>query len=144
MRLPDGVDQRAVMQAMLDAGIATRRGVMCTHREPAYAAEPWVMGPGGLAEGERAQDGAIILPLHHELTEAEQDYVVATLAQALRVPAVAGDGRARRWPAVETAPLGPAGHETRLRGLAFIQTDPLNCNQILAPPLTHEGGFRGA
>jgi perosamine synthetase len=90
VRLPDGVDQRAVMQVMLDAGIATRRGVMCTHREPAYAAEPWVMGPGGLAEGERAQDGAIILPLHHELTEAEQDYVVAALAQALRLPVAAG------------------------------------------------------
>ena len=38
VRLPDGVDQRAVMQAMLDAGISTRRGIMCTHREPAYSA----------------------------------------------------------------------------------------------------------
>ena len=25
-----------VMQAMLDAGVSTRRGIMCSHREPAY------------------------------------------------------------------------------------------------------------
>ena len=35
--LPRGVDQRAVMQGMLDRGVATRRGIMCIHREPAYA-----------------------------------------------------------------------------------------------------------
>ena len=36
VRLPDHADQRAVMQAMLDAGIATRRGIMCSHREDGY------------------------------------------------------------------------------------------------------------
>ena len=30
--LPEGCDQRQVMQAMLDSGIATRRGIMCAHR----------------------------------------------------------------------------------------------------------------
>ena len=37
VRLPDRLDQRAVMQAMLDAEIATRRGIMCAHREACYA-----------------------------------------------------------------------------------------------------------
>ncbi len=37
VRLPDGADQRAVMQTMLDRGIATRRGIMCIHREKPYA-----------------------------------------------------------------------------------------------------------
>ena len=37
VRLPRHVDQRAVMQSMLDQGVATRRGIMCAHREPAYA-----------------------------------------------------------------------------------------------------------
>ena len=37
VRLPDRVDQRAVMQKLLDQGIATRRGIMCSHREPPYA-----------------------------------------------------------------------------------------------------------
>ncbi len=37
VKLPDRLDQRAVMQAMLDAKIATRRGIMCAHREACYA-----------------------------------------------------------------------------------------------------------
>ena len=48
--------RQAVMQHLLDRGIATRRGVICAHREPAYATEPWRAGAGGLAESERAQD----------------------------------------------------------------------------------------
>jgi dTDP-4-amino-4,6-dideoxygalactose transaminase len=35
VRLPAPCDQRLVMQAMLDAGISTRRGIMCSHREEA-------------------------------------------------------------------------------------------------------------
>ncbi len=38
VRLPENTDQRQVMQAMLDEGIATRRGIMCAHLEPAYSA----------------------------------------------------------------------------------------------------------
>ena len=37
VRLPDRVDQKVVMQRLLDQGIATRRGVMCSHREPCYS-----------------------------------------------------------------------------------------------------------
>lgn len=96
VRLPPGVDQIAVMQSMLDAGIATRRGIMCAHREPAYAQEPWRcgVGPGAcgckagscrrLVESERAQDRSIILPLFHQLTELDQDAVVGALARACR------------------------------------------------------------
>lgn len=82
VRLPDACDQRAVMQAMLDGGVSTRRGIMCAHREPAYAREPWAAGPSGLAESERAQDGCIILPLFHDLTAAEQETVAAALRGA--------------------------------------------------------------
>lgn len=79
VRLPDGCDQRGVMQTMLDVGIATRRGVMCAHREAAYAkAEPRFP----LTESERAQDRAIILPLYHTLSPADQDRVVDTLRSA--------------------------------------------------------------
>lgn len=38
VRLPAGRDQRQVMQSMLDVGGATRRGVICAHREKPYAA----------------------------------------------------------------------------------------------------------
>jgi perosamine synthetase len=95
VRLPKNADQRSVMQAMLDAGISTRRGIMCAHREPAYAEEPWSCGrepadcdcnPGTcahLAESELAQDNSILIPLYHQLTQAEQDYVIETLAAIL-------------------------------------------------------------
>ena len=96
VRLPDGCDQRAVMQAMLDRGVATRRGVMCAHREPAYADAPrtWAL-PGS----EAAQDGCIIIPLYAQLTEAEQDYVIEVLSDAC--------GSVRR-PAGSRAPGLPA------------------------------------
>jgi perosamine synthetase len=97
VRLPAGCDQRRVMQAMLDAGVATRRGVMCAHREPAYPKGSWSCGaPAGscdcppgtcarLRESERAQDQVIMLPLFLEMTTDEQDRVVAALARARAV-----------------------------------------------------------
>lgn len=85
VRLPEALDRTTVMQTLLDRGIATRPGVLCAHREPAYAAEPWRAGPGGLTESERAQDHTVLLPLFHELTEAQQDRVVTALGEALAV-----------------------------------------------------------
>lgn len=82
VRLPEGCEQRAVMQAMLDRGIATRRGVMCAHREASYPAGTW-SAPGGLAESERAQDRTLILPLYHQLSDAEQDRVIGSLSEVL-------------------------------------------------------------
>jgi dTDP-4-amino-4,6-dideoxygalactose transaminase len=83
VRLPDDRDQRGVMQAMLDAGVSTRRGIMCAHRETAYAREPWLAGPSGLAQSERAQDRCILLPLFYELSVAEQETVAGALRVAL-------------------------------------------------------------
>ena len=94
VRLPEGCDQRRVMQSMLTAGVATRRGIMCAHREPTYAADTWSCGsgpgrcgcPGGscrrLVHSEEAQDRAIILPLFSEMTDAEQVHVVSALREA--------------------------------------------------------------
>jgi len=84
--LPAGCDQRAVMQAMRDAGVSTRRGIMCAHREPAYAREPWLAGPSGLAVSEEAQERGLILPLYHELTADEQETVSAALRAACGAP----------------------------------------------------------
>ena len=96
VRLPDGCDQRAVMQRMLDDDIATRRGVMCAHREPAYRDEPWSCGSGPgrcdcppgscrrLAESERAQDRMICLPLFDQLTPEDIERVVSSLDRACR------------------------------------------------------------
>jgi perosamine synthetase len=80
VRLPQGRDQRTVMQAMLDAGVATRRGVMCAHREAAYAAAE-LRFP--LPVSEAAQDQGVILPLYPQMQEAEVDGVVSALATAV-------------------------------------------------------------
>ena len=64
VRLPPHVDQRRAMQSMLDLGISTRRGVMCSHREPAYAdfAHP------PLPRSEKAQDRCVLLPMFASIT----------------------------------------------------------------------------
>lgn len=80
IRLPDEVDQRGVMQTMLDHGIATRRGIMCVHREPSYRHLPC---PFPLTHSEEAQDRCIMLPLHEELGPDDQQRVVDTLRMAL-------------------------------------------------------------
>ncbi len=79
--LSAGQDQRRVMQAMLDDGISTRRGVMCSHREAACADLPL---RHTLIASEQAQDRAIILPLYPQMTDAEQDRVIASLHRALQ------------------------------------------------------------
>ncbi|MBL8659736.1 MAG: DegT/DnrJ/EryC1/StrS family aminotransferase [Rhodospirillales bacterium] len=76
VRLPANVDQRAVMQRMLDDGVATRRGIMCAHREPAYAEDAPRFA---LPASERAQDRRILLPLYAQMTEDEHTRVVEAL-----------------------------------------------------------------
>ena len=83
VRLPDGVEQRRTMEALSARGIASRRGIMCAHREPAYAQGGWRSAPGGLGASEAAQDRCILLPLWAAMTEAEQDNVIAALADAI-------------------------------------------------------------
>jgi dTDP-4-amino-4,6-dideoxygalactose transaminase len=83
VRLPEGCDQRSVMLHLQEAGISTRSGVMCAHREPAYGREPWRAG-SSLRQSELAQDRGLILPLYHQMSDRDQDRVVSAL-----VPAVA-------------------------------------------------------
>ncbi|PDV98062.1 DegT/DnrJ/EryC1/StrS family aminotransferase [Candidatus Chloroploca asiatica] len=79
VRLPDHLDQREVMQGMLDRGVATRRGIMCAHREKPYQRDDGY----DLPESERAQDRNIILPMYPQMTDEEQEYVVAMLTEVL-------------------------------------------------------------
>jgi dTDP-4-amino-4,6-dideoxygalactose transaminase len=78
VRLPEGCDQRQVMQRMLDQGIATRRGVMCSHREPSYAGS----ATRPLPHSEAAQEHCIILPLYGQMTRQEQEQVADGLRRA--------------------------------------------------------------
>jgi dTDP-4-amino-4,6-dideoxygalactose transaminase len=91
VRLPHGVSQRKVMQALADVGIATRRGIMCAHREPAYEKGSWSCGIDQnncgcvqsdcerLQESKLAQDNCILLPLFHEMTSPQQAEIARTL-----------------------------------------------------------------
>jgi dTDP-4-amino-4,6-dideoxygalactose transaminase len=75
--------QRAVMQALLDEGISTRRGVMNAHREAAYPPGTWRVAPAHhLERSEEAQETAIMLPLFHDLHEADQDRVIDAVRAA--------------------------------------------------------------
>ncbi|MDZ4721212.1 MAG: DegT/DnrJ/EryC1/StrS family aminotransferase [Roseiflexaceae bacterium] len=82
VRLPEWCDQRSVMQAMLDQGIATRRGIMCAHREVPYQrAEGY-----NLPESERAQDRRIVLPLYPQMSDDDLEYICEMLRIACALP----------------------------------------------------------
>lgn len=70
------ISRNDLMQFMLDQGIATRRGVMLSHMEPAFADH---IPPNGLLQSEIASPNSIILPLYAQLTFEEQDLVLDSL-----------------------------------------------------------------
>ena len=79
VRLSRHANQRNVMQGMLNAGVSTRRGIMCSHREPAYQNHA-VKFP--LQISERAQDECILLPLYPGMTLEDQHSVASALREA--------------------------------------------------------------
>jgi dTDP-4-amino-4,6-dideoxygalactose transaminase len=81
VRLPQWVDQKTIMQRLLDRGVATRRGIMCSHREPPYVDEK---PRHSLRQSELAQDHAILLPLYAQMTENDQVRVADTLTSAVK------------------------------------------------------------
>jgi dTDP-4-amino-4,6-dideoxygalactose transaminase len=83
IRISARINQQALMQRMLDAGISTRRGATNVHLEASYPPGTWRPG-SGLARSEDAQDTAVVLPLYHQLTEEDQDRVISTLASTIR------------------------------------------------------------
>ncbi len=71
------VSRDACMQRLLEAGIATRRGIMNAHREPAYYSNrvPTITLP----HSEEAQDLTMLLPLFPDMSAEQVDEVVAAL-----------------------------------------------------------------
>ena len=80
VRLADGIEQLDVMQRMLDAGVATRRGIMNMHQEGAQA-DLALRFP--LPFSEAARDHCVLLPLYAQMTNDEQDTVIAGLRSVL-------------------------------------------------------------
>jgi dTDP-4-amino-4,6-dideoxygalactose transaminase len=80
IRLPRQVDQRVLMQRMLDRGVATRRGIMCSHREAPYAG---VEQRHDLRQSELTQDHCILLPLFVQLADSDLSQVAHVLSAEL-------------------------------------------------------------
>jgi dTDP-4-amino-4,6-dideoxygalactose transaminase len=68
------------MQALLEQGISTRRGIMNAHQEPAYSD---LLRPN-LPHSEAARDSALLLPLFFGMTEDDQQRVLSALQQCAR------------------------------------------------------------
>ena len=91
IRITQDQNQKEVMQRMLDHGIATRRGVMCAHREPAYPRSTWSCGINDfecdckefscarLENSENVQDTGLVIPLFNNMSEKDQDLIVEIL-----------------------------------------------------------------
>jgi dTDP-4-amino-4,6-dideoxygalactose transaminase len=80
VRLLEGLfsGQVEIMQRLLDKGIATRRGIMNAHQEPAYQPANW-----SLPKSELCRDRTILLPLFPEMTMQNLGYVSNILRQIL-------------------------------------------------------------
>ena len=63
------------MQAMLDVGIATRKGIMTAHREPAFA----YMNEVQLPISEDLADNSVLLPLYAQMSNDDFNYVMSNI-----------------------------------------------------------------
>jgi perosamine synthetase len=70
------VNREDFMQRLLDDGISTRRGIMVSHREPAFAGYTQYQS---LRKSEIASAQSILLPLYPDLTHEEQNRVIDAL-----------------------------------------------------------------
>jgi len=72
------ISRNELMQKMLDRGIATRRGVMTTHRETAYNNYD---GDANLIISEDAADRSIIIPLYYPMSDKDIQTVIDTFIE---------------------------------------------------------------
>lgn len=75
------VERDELMQRMLDRGVATRRGIMASHREAPYRPGNW---DERLPVTNLVADRGMILPLYHQMTEEDHDYVLDSLIESSR------------------------------------------------------------
>jgi dTDP-4-amino-4,6-dideoxygalactose transaminase len=71
-----------LLEALADAEISARRGIMAAHRQPAYRGVD--AGDASLKMTERLTDNTLILPVFHQMTAEDQDRVITVLRDAAR------------------------------------------------------------
>jgi dTDP-4-amino-4,6-dideoxygalactose transaminase len=75
---PDyGLDRDGLLLALAEADISARRGIMASHRQPAYADVD--SGGPALPVTEHLTDNTLILPLFHQMSDSDQARVVDVL-----------------------------------------------------------------
>lgn len=71
------LDRDGLLAHLAEQDISARRGIMASHRQPAYAGRD--TGSARLDVTERLSDRTLILPLFHQLSESEQSRVIEAL-----------------------------------------------------------------
>ena len=69
-------DREGLLEALANADISARRGIMASHRQPPYRD---LTPERGLPVTEQLNDRTLILPVYHQLTDEDQDRVIAVL-----------------------------------------------------------------
>jgi dTDP-4-amino-4,6-dideoxygalactose transaminase len=75
-------DRDGLLMALAEADISARRGIMASHRQPAYANID--TGDLPLPVTEYLTDNTLILPLFHQMSESEQARVIDVLRSGAR------------------------------------------------------------
>jgi dTDP-4-amino-4,6-dideoxygalactose transaminase len=70
-----GASRDEALAELAAQGVSARRGIMAAHLEPAYED----VAPPPLPVTERLTRESLILPLHHALTEGDQEHIVGVL-----------------------------------------------------------------
>jgi len=70
-----------LMCELLKRGIASRRGIMASHKEPVYARD---YADVNLPETDEAVKQTVILPLFPQLQRVEQDHVISSIFELVR------------------------------------------------------------
>ena len=73
------ISRDTLLNRLAEAGISARRGIMASHLEPAYAGA----ASTPLPVTERITNDSLVLPLYHDLSEADQDRVIDVLVAEL-------------------------------------------------------------
>ncbi|MCO5952321.1 DegT/DnrJ/EryC1/StrS family aminotransferase [Microbacterium yannicii] len=69
-------DREGLLEALANADISARRGIMASHRQPPYRD---LTPESGLPVTEHLNDNTLILPVFHQLTQDDQERVIAVL-----------------------------------------------------------------
>jgi perosamine synthetase len=75
-----GTGRDETLAALAARGVSARRGIMAAHLEPAYAG----LASAPLPVTERITRDSLILPLHHALTDDDQQYIADILRDLAR------------------------------------------------------------